>query len=331
MNPRPRILLVRMGAMGDIVHTLPAAATLRHAFPDAEMDWLVEERWAPLLEGNPHLSAVRGVNLRAWPEALRRLRDLRERRYDLALDFQGLLKSAVVTRLARPREILGFQTAALREKLAGVFYDRRVAPEGLHKVEHNLSLARAAGAREDVVEFPLPCSPEEENRIARTVAPLGGFFALSPAGGWAAKRWPVERFAELIARAEKELGLGAAVNCGPGEETLAGRVLERAGSGSPPAHPVVVSGSIAGLVALARRARAFVAGDTGPLHVAAAAGTPVVAIFGPTDPARNGPYSRRARVLRAPGASTTYSRSEDGDAVARVTVDQVLEALKEML
>lgn len=312
-----------MGAMGDVVHTLPSAATLRHAFPAAEIDWLVEERWAPLLAGNPHVSAVLPINLRALGGALARLRQLRARHYDLVLDFQGLLKSAVVARLAGPREVLGFRMEALREKMAAAFYDRRVAAEGAHVVERNLSLARAAGATEVIMEFPLPRFAREEERMVAVVAPLGEFFALSPSAGWAAKRWPAESFARLILRAEKELGLRAAINCGPGEQALAARLAEMARD----AGPLVVEGGLGELVALARRARAFVAGDTGPLHVAAAAGTPVVAIFGPTDPARNGPYSPRARVLRAPRVATTYSRSMNGDAIARVTVEQVFEAL----
>ncbi len=194
-------------------------------------------------------------------------------------------------------------------------------------VEQNLALARAAGAGESIMEFPLPRSAAAEQRIAQSVEPLGAFFALSPSAGWAAKRWPPESFAQLLLRAEKELDLRAAINCGPGEESLAAHVVELARG----AGPVVVDGGIPELLALARRARVFVAGDTGPLHVAAAAGTPVVAIFGPTDPARNGPYSPRARVLRASRVATTYSRSVNGDAIARITVQEAFQALASLL
>lgn len=315
-----RILMVRMGAMGDIVHTLPSAATLRYAFPEAEIDWLVEERWAPLLEGNPHVSTVRRIGRRIGRATWKAIGELRARHYDLALDFQGLLKSAVISRLAAPREVIGFRAEELRERLAGAFYNRRADGSGQHVVEKNLSLAFSAGASKAVIEFPLPDVPVPEGLPEK-------FFALSPSAGWAAKRWPPEAFAQLILRVKQNLGLPAVINCGPGEEYLTARIVETARE----AGPHVAVGGIAELVALAGRARVFVAGDTGPLHVAAAAGTPVVAIFGPTDPARNGPYSKRARVVRAAGATTTYSRSAGGESVARVSVEQVFTALREVI
>ncbi len=310
-----RILMVRMGAMGDIVHTLPAAATLRRAFPKGEIDWLVEERWAGLLDGNPHINAAIKMARRNPP-----MGELRARRYDLALDFQGLLKSAFISRLAGAREVIGFSTAGLREKLAGAFYARRATVEGPHVVEKNLGLAKAAGATQSVLEFPLPAGKP----------PAGlpePFVALSPSAGWAAKRWPAECFAQLILRIKKDLGLRAVINGGPGEEALTAVIAAAAKD----AAPHISVGGIAELVGLARRARAFIAGDTGPMHVAAAVGTRVVAIFGTTDPTRNGPYSQRARVVRPGDAATTYSRSAGTDTVARVTVDQVFAALQEVL
>jgi heptosyltransferase-1 len=319
-----KLLVVRMGAMGDIIHTLPSAATLRRAFPQAEIDWLVEDRWAELLDGNPHINAARRIYRRNWSDLWNTVGDLRAKRYDLILDFQGLLKSAAIARLSAPRELIGFRMEALREKLAAAFYDRHVArhvvPRGAHIVEQNLELAHAAGAKESVLEFPLPAG-------SAPPLPFQEFFALSPSAGWAAKRWPVESYAKLILRANAELGLRAAINCGPGDEDLAARVAELARE----AQPLIVKGGMAELVAVIRKARAFVAGDTGPLHVAAAVGTPVVAIFGPTDPARNGPYTKRARILRATDVATTYSRSAGSEAVARITVEQVVTALREML
>ncbi len=318
MTPR-RILLVRMGAMGDIVHTLPAAASLRYSFPEAEIDWLVEERWAPLLEENPDLTTVRRVRSRDWRHVLHVLEELRSRSYDLALDFQGLIKSGLLAALSGSREVFGFQMAALREKFASVFYDRQVATAGAHVVEMNLSLARAAGAALERVAFPLP-HPAELSLPER-------FFAISPSAGWEAKRWPAESFAELIRRADKEWRIPAVINCGPGEDALAQRIVRLAS----PAEPRVIQGGIRDLVAIARKASVLVAGDTGPLHVAAAAGTPVVAIFGPTSPERNGPYSTRARVLRPAGVVTTYARSEDTSAIARISVEEAFQTLGEVL
>src|SRR5258708_4837271 len=164
------------------------------------------------------------------------------------------------------------------------------------------------------MEFPLPPGVADLDGA-------GAFLAVSPSAGWAAKRWPAEKYAELIARVERELGWKTAVNCGPGEEALAARMGK---------NVRVVQGGIPALLGMARRARVFVAGDTGPLHVAAAVGTPVVAIFGPTSPQRNGPYTDKARVVRASGAATTYSRSADAMAIARVTVDEVFQAVVEL-
>ena len=313
-----RILMVRMGAMGDIVHTLPSAATLRRAFPEAEIDWLVDEHWAPLLDDNPHLTAVRKLRKRDFSSILRMIGELRERRYDCAIDFQGLMKSAAIAGLAGAAQAIGFRMEALREKLAAACYTNTVAvPLDGHVVEQNLALAHASGARESVIEFPLPTGEEP---------PAGDYLAISPSAGWAAKRWPPEKFAELVRRVERQMGWTTIVNCGPGDEELAQHVVNASGG-----RARVVQAGIRALIGVARHARAFVAGDTGPLHIAAAVGTPVVAVFGPTSPRRNGPYAKRVRIVRAPGVSTTYARSASGTDIARVSVDDVYQALVEVI
>jgi len=313
-----RILMVRMGAMGDIVHTLPSAATLRRAFPTAGIDWLVDEHWAPLLDENPHVTTVRKLRKRDLPSILRMVAALRERRYDCVIDFQGLMKSAALAGLAGATQVIGFRMEALREKLAAAAYTRTVgAPLDGHVVEQNLALARAAGAKESVIEFPLPAGDEP---------PAGDYLAISPSAGWAAKRWPVEKFAELIQRVERQMGWTTIVNCGPGEEELAQTLVRTCGN-----RIRVVQDGLRALIGVARHARAFVGGDTGPLHIAAAVGTPVVAIFGPTSPQRNGPYAKSVRVVRAPGVETTYARSASGVDIARVSVDDVYQALVEVI
>jgi heptosyltransferase-1 len=326
-QPSPqRILMIRMGAMGDIVHTLPAAATLRRAFPNAEIDWLAETHWSALLAGNPHLSEVRKLCRRDWTAFFRAVGDLRRRRYDCIIDFQGLMKSAVIAGLCGAGEVIGFQTQALREKPAALAYQRQVAvPMDAHVVDQNLALVHALGnsqqPMEDVIEFPLPGS-------SGNVAPPfpGDYLAVSPSAGWLAKRWPPQKFAELMVRVDHEMGWPAVLNCGPGEEALAQAIVEK----TRPERTRIVGGDLGALIGLARRARVFVAGDTGPLHIAAALGTPVVAVFGPTSPRRNGPYSKRSRVVRATGVETTYSRSAGGEDIARVTVDEVFRALVEV-
>jgi heptosyltransferase I len=324
--PNGKILMIRMGAMGDIVHTLPAAATLRRAFPQAEIDWLVDEHWSALLAGNPHISAARKVARRTLAGIWRTLGDLRQRHYDCVLDFQGLMKSAFVAGFCGAQQVIGFETRALRERPAAIAYGQQVAvPMDGHVIEQNLALARALGnsgpPMEDVIEFPLPA----ETSGAEPPFP-GDFLAVSPSAGWPAKRWPAEKFADLLLRVDREMGWPTVLNCGPGEEALAQQICENA----RPGRTRVVQGDLGTLIGLARHARAFVAGDTGPLHIAAALGTPVVAVFGPTSPRRNGPYSKRARVVRAPGVETTYSRGASVEDIARVPVEDVFRALVEV-
>jgi len=310
-----RILIVRMGSLGDIIHTLPAAATLRAAFPDAEIGWVVERRWLPILERNPHLTRLHPVETRArwlgregaWRSLIESLGELRRRRYDCALDFQGLIKSAVVARLSGAATVVGFDRAELREKISWLFYTARARfpanGRPAHVVERNLALAAAIGARAPVLDFCCAPPPEDVEQVRGITAGLGKFAILSPGAGWAAKRWPEAAYAALAQRINGELGWRVVINCGPSGE----------------------------LMALVRDAALLVAGDTGPLHLAMACGTPVVAIFGPTDPVRNGPYGTASRVVRAPGAVTTYSRGAGRQAIEAVTVEEVFRAVKELV
>lgn len=327
-----RILIVRMGSLGDIIHTLPAAATLKRAFPEAEIDWIVEKHWSPLLERNPQISRLQIVETRRWRRSLSEagtwrsliesIGRLRDRGYDCALDFQGLIKSAVVARLSGAERVLGFERRELREPAAGVFYTSCAAPpaNGAHVIERNLALAAAAGARHPVLEFCF-------GPVLATRGDMPGFVLVGPSAGWRAKQWPEENYAELIVRIARDLGRPVGVNCGPGEEELGQRIVDLAAA----AKPRLLRPSVAELIALVSQASLMIGGDTGPVHLAAARGTPVVAIFGPTDPARNGPVGAPARVLRTPEAATTYARRAERDAIRQVTVEQVFDAAAELL
>jgi heptosyltransferase-1 len=310
----PRILVVRLGALGDVIHTLPAVATLKHSFPGSRLTWLIEAQWAPLLEQNPYVDEVaifeRG-NPGAW---MRSWRKLRAGRFDLAVDFQGLVKSAVAASMARPDRIYGFHQSQVRERPAALFYSSRVQTHAKHKVDSNIELAAAAGAANILRTFPLP------DGMAYGELPPSGFVLACPLAGWRSKQWPLAFYSRLAARLEQELELPLVLN-GP------------AGAQFPNVRGVLVHQSpLAGLIHATRRATAVIGVDSGPLHLAAAVGKPGVAIFGPTDPSRNGPYGESICVLRSPAAITTYRRVSTIDPAMRdIDPDRVFEALKTQL
>ncbi len=281
-----RILIVRMGAMGDIIHTLPAAVSLRASFPEARISWVVEPQWMPLLEDNPFLDRVLAFRRERILESLRALR---EESYDLAVDFQGLVKSAVVAKLARPARLVGFRRGIAREGPATLFYSEQADTRSVHMVDMRLDLAAAAGAKKLLRAFPLP-----EGR-AEGELPDGDFVLASPLAGWRSKQWPMEHYRVLAGRLRRDLGIPLVLNGPP----AALAELSQAGEAVP--H---VSG-ISGLIDATRRAAAVIGVDSGPLHIAAALGKPGVAIYGPTDPALNGPYGDSMQILRAPGAVTS--------------------------
>jgi len=311
-----RILVVRLGAMGDIVHALPAAASLKHAFPGWQVTWVVEPRWAPLLEANPFVDRVVLLDRGTGAGLARAWRELREGRFDFAVDFQGLIKSALVACAARTERIYGFDRTLAREPLAAMFYSDKVLARSIHRVDRNLELAAAAGASTALHAFPLPPGRAEGE------LPTGAFVLASPLSGWRAKQWPLDYYARLAERLRREGGVPLVLNGPPSvRKTLAGV------TGAVPHFS-----SIEGLIDATRRAAAVVGVDSGPLHVAAALGRPGVAIFGPTDPAQTGPYGTSFTVLRSPDAVTSYKRRNEIDASMRaVTPDAVFDALQPQL
>lgn len=282
-----RILIVRLGSLGDLVHTLPAVGAIRRAHPDAEIDWLVDAPHREFLELVPVISSL--VTLRdrsagAWLEARRALR---ARAYDVAVDFQGLLKSAALARLSGARRVVGFDRPALREAVAAPFYTERVgADDTQHVIWKNLQLATALGATATSLEFPIAAveSPVVTSFLATVPAPHA---LLNPGAAWPNKRWPPDRLGAVARHMRERHGMTSIVLWGPGERDAAG-VVAAAAAGV--AHLAPEAG-LRDLIALARGARVMVSGDTGPLHIAAALGVPAVALFGPTNPRRNGPWA----------------------------------------
>jgi len=349
-NPRYKsLLLVRLSAMGDIIHTLPAAVALRQAFPTATIGWLIEERWAELLcglryprsgprsEERPLVDRVHVVKTAEWRRALFSfktwqqmavgLSELRGVRYDAVIDFQGAVRSALLARWSAAPIVFG--DAQPRENAASMFYTRQIflSPNGSHVVQQALALAQAvipAPASENHVKFPVDA--DAEKRISALAAEVGSFAILNPGAGWGAKMWPAERYGQ-VAKDLAIQGVRSLVNYGPGEEELA-RTVEAASDGAARK----VSCSISELIALTRRARLLVGGDTGPLHLASALKIPVVAIFGPTNPARNGPFGTRSAVLRSASSVTDHSRyGEPEQGLLEITVDEVVGAARTLL
>jgi heptosyltransferase I len=348
-----RLLIVRLSAMGDVIHTLPAVYALREAFPHAHIGWLIDERWAELLSApgsprrgqrsslRPLVDEVHAVNLKTWQESpfsistLQRVakvwNDVRDARYDAAVDLQGTMRSGVLARLSGARVVYG--AAEPRESPASLWYTRKVVARGRHVVEQNLSIAEALverGMKPPASDIPcdLPYDPQSEERTEQGLAQhnVRDFAILNPGAGWGAKRWPAERYGE-VARKLADAGICPLVNYGPGEEDLFRAVLAASGGRAMP-----TKGTISELIALTRRARLFIGGDTGPLHLAAALRVPVVAIFGPTDPARNGPYGTRGIVLRSPESITSHARrAAPDDGLLAINSEAVVAAAKKLL
>jgi len=284
------------------------AAALRDRFPQARIDWLVDARYSRLLDYVPAVSRRLVVNTAAsgsTPQAhagpgirtfagrralLAAVAELRREHYDVAMDLQGLVKSAVLARLSGARRVVGFPAAHLRERPARVFYTDVVNPAGArHVIDKNLAALTTFGITGAPRRFPLdvPSSPIVETVRARLGLPDSGQFALiNPGAGWPNKQWPAERFGAVAVALRSRHGVRSAVLWGPAEEALAREVEARSDGAAVCAPPT----TIADLVLLGRAACLMIAGDTGPLHIAAAAATPVVGLFGPTDPARNGPW-----------------------------------------
>jgi heptosyltransferase I len=327
------ILIVRLGALGDIVHAIPAAAALRAALPAARIDWLVEAKHRAILDLVTVIDRVvplEGRSLRGWVGVVRRAREVP---YDVAFDFQGLMKSAVLARASGASRIAGFSIWHLREKGARPFYsetDGSAEDDAPHVIAKNLHLLNVVGIDTSRVEFPIADVASPALDEVRRGVGAGGFALLNPGAAWPNKRWPPVRFGEVAAFLREVRGLPSVVLWGPGEEALADSVVA-ASSGAAVRAPRT---EIPDLVALSRAASLIVSGDTGPLHVAAAVGTPVVAIFGPTNPKRNGPWAPAdATVSRFEGCRCPYERQcHDADwCLDSVSVAEVTAAIQQRL
>lgn len=345
------VLIVRLGALGDIVHAVPAAAAVRAAYPDARIDWLVDAKhrgMVDLVTCVDRSVTLERPTLAGWAEVVRTMRQVR---YDWAVDFQGLLKSAVLARASGAAHVAGFSIWHLREKSARPFYTetppsqadplRRGPPsqedllrrgkQEQHVIRKNLGLLRTLGIDDDRVTFPL--ARAESPSLESIRATLGGdepFALINPGAAWPNKRWPPERYGQVAAFLRDVRQLPSFVLWGPGEEGLAQAVVEA----SDRAARLCPATSLPDILALCRAAALMVSGDTGPLHIATAAGTPTVSVFGPTDPERNGPWAENdLTVSRFASCQCHYRRRchESAWCLAGIPASEVTAAVQQRL
>jgi heptosyltransferase-1 len=342
-----RILIVRLGAMGDVLHAMPAVAALRKAKPEARIGWVVERRWSELvvaendgaatISGLPLIDILHTVDTRgwrrnlldsaAWRDIRGSLAEIRAERYDIAIDFQGAIKSALLAKVSGASEIVGFTSP--RERMATMWYTSQAQATAAHVIDQNLQLASAVARtplQADLVELSRSVAAEQWCDTYLWTHGLTQFAILNPGSGWGAKSWPGHRYAEVASRLHKA-GLRSLINFGPGEDSLARSVVEASGGAAE-----AVNCNLAQLIALTRRAALFIGGDTGPMHLAAALKVPTVALFGPTDPARNGPYWKPSVVLRSARSVTSYRHVSQSDpGLHSITADVVITAVTELL
>ena len=350
-TPPLKVLIIRVGAMGDVLHGLPAIAALREKMPRCFIGWAIEPRWKDLLVSDdlttpPIVNRIHPVPTREWkrkPVSLSTLRhiatlrrELRAEHYDVCVDLQGSIRSAVIGRMAGAKRFIGPRHPA--ERQARVLYGEHVAVKATHVIDQACELLGAAftDSRDSAEELcpvrvTLPVNNAAEAWCDTKLAGLGigdrGFVLLALTAGWGAKQWPSQRFREL-ARQLHQAGYRVLVNAG-GENDLA--LTQAVAENS---HALSVESNIAQLIALTRRARLVVGGDTGPVHLAAALGRPVVGLYGPTDPRRNGPYfpGSACRVLRHTSSRSDHARHAQTEAgLSRITGNEVVAAVLGLL
>lgn len=344
---------MRLGAMGDILHALPAVTAVRAALPQCHIGWAIEPQWTALLKAEsadaetirgpqmPVVDTLQVIPAKQWarqPLSMRTLREIRNARqqlragrYDLAIDLQGAVRSAWIARMTKATRLVGEDTP--REPLARWLFSERISTTGIHVIEQAREVVAAALRPVTSKAIPqcaaqLPIDPEAEAWCGAWLAEhqIKRFAVMNPGAGWGAKRWPAERYG-AVARELGQFGITTVVNAGPGEEPLA-EVVRSIASDSV----FVMTGSIGRLTSLLRRASLFIGGDTGPLHLAAALAVPVVGIYGPTDPARNGPYETTSRVLRHAASIRDHTRRAEPEwGLLTISVEDVMVAVRKVL
>lgn len=347
-----RILIVKLGSIGDVVHALPVLRTIRHNLPNAYIVWVVEEKAREVLNGNEDIDKVVTINTKKWRKAISTrggvkaiaalfseltvtINELRKDKFDIAIDLQGLVKSGVISYLSGAKTIIGFDSKNCREFLNTLFTNKKVSPEkgDIHIVDKNISLLRPLGFKKINKEFYINPALEggkfTDEFLLKNRTSAKHLIAINPGAGWKTKEWGIKNYAELGDRIISEFGVDVIITWGPGEEEMAKAVMDSM-SHIPIIAPPTAIGQLA---ALLKKCELFIGGDTGPLHIAAAMKTPTIGIYGPSDPLRNGPYGDNHIVIHKKiECSGCYKRNCDTvKCMKAISVNDVLSVVKKKL
>ena len=344
------ILIVKLSAIGDVIHTLPALNAIRNYYPNANITWLVEEDAAPLLQGHEALDRVIVSKRKRWLKALRSLsflntikevygfiKALRDTRYDMVLDFQALLKSGILIAITRGRRKIGFGKGLDHMEHSYVFLNERIPAVDMeiHSLSRGIMLLNAVGIPANEVEYKLPMSDHDRKKIDELMKQHGingekSLIAINPVAKWETKLWPNKKFAELADMLVDQYNLKIVFTGGIKDysiiqtitSSMKGRAINFAGKTT-----------LTELAALYEKAALVISTDTGPMHLAAAVGTPVVALFGPTAPWRTGPYGTGHQIITAElECSPCFKRRcETTDCMYQISVKQVMDAVKKII
>lgn len=345
MHQIERMAIVKLSSIGDVVHALPVSAALKRSFPHLQITWITEERCAEMVTGNPYVHEVLTVPGKAWrhgawsPRVWREVRQmvdiLRSHRFQMTIDLQGLLKSAVVAWLTGAPIRIGYHW---QRECAWLF--NRVVPKeptSVHVVQEYLDVARFLGAETEPVEFPLYIPPEADERVRRVLQEEGipsaeGFISINPSAGRPFKRWRTERWAELITLFDQRYHLPVVLVGSKADRLLAEDIRART---SAPFVDMVGKTNLKELSAILRRSLLHICGDTGSAHISVALGKPVIGLYGPTDHWRTSPYGQEHRMIthkhRCPVCKGAKPRREHSDCMDMITVAEVLEMIERTL
>jgi heptosyltransferase-1 len=340
------ILIVKLSAIGDVIHTLPSLAALRKLYPEAHITWVIEEASADLIAGHPHLDRVIVSRRKRWlqelgdpqktGQALKEIKEflksLRDRPYDLVIDFHGLFKSALIVLISGGRRKLGYDSM---QELSGLFLNEKIPEDmGKHAVDRYLDFLRYLKAPETQPEFFIPISEDNKKRAEELLEKSGldrgeRFVAVSPMALWETKLWEDEKFAKLCDRINGELGVKVVLT-GSEEGGMNRRIQSLM---TKPSVNLGGKTTLRDLACVYRSSLLLITTDSGPMHIATAVGTPVIALFGPTSPSRTGPYGEGNIVIRKEmDCSPCFlKKCETRQCMKDISVDDVFKAVKEML